>query len=479
MAITYVLRSLASDLAGGADFSNQLTEATAAGAEITIAVANTATETSFAWTNAGEPGADGATGNYTVEVRVVTENTEINISVQLDRVNSAGTVQASSSASAEQQASAGVKTFTFTALDLGTWSAGDRLRVRYISRDTSVHGNESYGIGANTTDEQVVAPFSAAGVSGDLAATEATDALASSGAVAIAGDLAATEATDTLVVAGAVAVTGALTATEPSDTIAASGTVADAAITGDFAVTETTDTIAATGGIAVSGNVAATEASDTLAATGGVAVAGGLAATEATDTLAASGGIGDSVHGDIAATEAADTMAASGNVPLTGSLAATEAADSLAATGTYEGGEAEPPAASGPAKPRVTTTTDLSGLGRQVQSGVRYRGSRQQFIDGKWVTDDSGLEDVGAPPRREDPPFEPPTPWTPDADVEEPEPSAAPTGRKGLGVRASKPPQRKPTPEPKTPRNARKRSIDQENEEAMAVLLRAVQEVWG
>ena len=160
MTTTYVLRDVASDLTGGADFSNSLTVATAGSASIALTILNLATETSFAWTPVGEPGAAGVTGDYSVEVRVVTANADLNLSIQLRRVNSAGTVQASSSATAEQTMSAtGVLTFTFTALDLGTWAAGDRLRVDYIFRDTSVHANESAAIGANTTNEEVVTPW--------------------------------------------------------------------------------------------------------------------------------------------------------------------------------------------------------------------------------------------------------------------------------------------------------------------------------
>lgn len=162
MAQTYILRDTASDLTGGAEFNNQLLLTTGADGDIVFTVAAAATDIGSGFTEPGVPGTDGATGDYNpVEVEVEVGSTAIELSIQLHRVNPSGVVQTSSSASAEQQATAGIKTFSFTALSLGTWAAGDRLRVDYRARSTAAHGNTSITIGANTIDQEVVTPFTA------------------------------------------------------------------------------------------------------------------------------------------------------------------------------------------------------------------------------------------------------------------------------------------------------------------------------
>jgi hypothetical protein len=96
-----------------------------------------------------------------VEMAVATGNTNVQLSVTLHRVNSAGTIQTSSSASAEQTATAGVKTFTFTSQSLGTWATGDRLRVDYTYRN-SAHGGQSFDAAHGGTDNEVIAPWTTA-----------------------------------------------------------------------------------------------------------------------------------------------------------------------------------------------------------------------------------------------------------------------------------------------------------------------------
>jgi hypothetical protein len=81
--------------------------------------------------------------------------------VTLHRVNSAGTIQTSSSLSAEQTATAGVKTFTFSSQSLGTWASGDRLRVDYRYRNAA-HGGQSFDAAHGGTDNEVVAPWDTA-----------------------------------------------------------------------------------------------------------------------------------------------------------------------------------------------------------------------------------------------------------------------------------------------------------------------------
>jgi hypothetical protein len=81
--------------------------------------------------------------------------------VEIARINSSGTVQGSTFTSAEQSlGTTGVKTFTFTSANLGTWTTGDRLRVSYIFRNTA-KTPQTVTIGTGTTNEEVITPFGA------------------------------------------------------------------------------------------------------------------------------------------------------------------------------------------------------------------------------------------------------------------------------------------------------------------------------
>ena len=58
----YFLGEVASDLAGGADFSNQLVGTAGAPTSLQVSIAGAATETSYAFADPGVPGRDGFIG---------------------------------------------------------------------------------------------------------------------------------------------------------------------------------------------------------------------------------------------------------------------------------------------------------------------------------------------------------------------------------------------------------------------------------
>jgi len=155
----YVLKSANSDLTGGADFNKELYPGSETAGTIAVSVAASATDISYGFTKAGEPGLSGVTGNYTVEMNVTVANSNIQLSAAVARVNSAGAQQAISSFTAEQSAgTTGVKTFSFTGIDLGTWASGDRLRVSYKLRN-AVASVQSVTIGTGTTSAEATAPW--------------------------------------------------------------------------------------------------------------------------------------------------------------------------------------------------------------------------------------------------------------------------------------------------------------------------------
>lgn len=165
MARLYFLSGTNSDLTGGADFSRYLypnNNSATTTLSISVAQATTASpEISYGFTSPIDPSIYGTTGNYTVVLDITTTNTNIQASVQLHRVNSAGTIQTSSAISATQTfgASPTTYTFSFTNLSLGTWASGDRLRVDYRFGNAALHSASSFSIAINDPDCYVLTPF--------------------------------------------------------------------------------------------------------------------------------------------------------------------------------------------------------------------------------------------------------------------------------------------------------------------------------
>jgi len=162
MARTYYLSATDSALTGGVVFNKNETLVAEAAGSITVAVTNSATEASFGYTKPNEPGISTFTsGTITVNVNVTTASSSVYLAVQLERINSSGTVQESKTISAENNISTtGIKTFTFSSL---TWSAGsstDRLRIRYQFRSTNSHGGAvSVAIETGGSSTSIVTPF--------------------------------------------------------------------------------------------------------------------------------------------------------------------------------------------------------------------------------------------------------------------------------------------------------------------------------
>lgn len=151
----------ASDLsAGGANFDNAFSKTAPGATNLALTITNTITENDYAFTPAGDPGVGGtSTGTFTVTWVMSFANTDLQHSVQLARVNSVGTISASTAFTAEQT-SASSLTFSFTNPALGTWASGDRLRVTFRVRDTSTMNNESVDYAIGSSGVQISAPWS-------------------------------------------------------------------------------------------------------------------------------------------------------------------------------------------------------------------------------------------------------------------------------------------------------------------------------
>lgn len=168
MAVTYVLKATASDLTASPAGAFNVEASEGAATASTLSSGSLAAATSadgHAFTVAGNPAASGtSTGAFTVLVEVTTGQTDFTIQVQLARVNSGGTEQAASGFTATQAATAGTKTFSggvLTNPGLGTWAAGDRLRVdiRFV-RAAGGHGNTAVIIGTGSaTADTITAPW--------------------------------------------------------------------------------------------------------------------------------------------------------------------------------------------------------------------------------------------------------------------------------------------------------------------------------
>jgi hypothetical protein len=164
MTVTYRLTNTNSDLSGGQDYNKAILDP---GSDTTgttnVSLAASETRNSFGFTAAGDPGADGAAGDYVVEMEVITGDTNVQLSCAVARINSAGTQQAISAFATEQAASAGVHTFNFTNPSLGTWATGDRLRVTFRHRNSHTHTARSISVNHGGTNNEVVAPFASGG----------------------------------------------------------------------------------------------------------------------------------------------------------------------------------------------------------------------------------------------------------------------------------------------------------------------------
>ena len=161
MARIYYLSSTNSDLTGGIDFNKHLTSNIATASTISPSSASGATEISRAYTQILHPGSAGNArpGDYTVTIDVTVANSSIFVSVQIHRINSTGTIQTSSTATAEQQiSSTGKKTFTLSTVDLGTFTSTDRLRVDYKIRNSAM-GSQSITIATDDVDSSIITPF--------------------------------------------------------------------------------------------------------------------------------------------------------------------------------------------------------------------------------------------------------------------------------------------------------------------------------
>lgn len=162
MATRHFLSSANSDLTGGADWNKYVRYNTSGAAStISASIAQGATEVQRGFTEANHPGTKASvTGTYTVKAKITTGNGNASIGIQLHRVNSAGTIQSSSSTTATQAASAGTKTFTLASVNLGTFAETDRLRVDY--RITGiVMGAVTIALATEDSDCYVETPFNA------------------------------------------------------------------------------------------------------------------------------------------------------------------------------------------------------------------------------------------------------------------------------------------------------------------------------
>lgn len=161
MPQTYYLSSLTSDLSGGADFNRKLVAAVESTSSITVPVASASTEDSYAFTEPGVPGTAGATGDYSVIVKISANNaTGPTLAIAWARVNSSGVQQAISSFTTSQAVTTSTQTLTFsaTAVNLGTWASGDRLQVVYRFGNSS-GGSRSFTVETGSTSAAVSTPF--------------------------------------------------------------------------------------------------------------------------------------------------------------------------------------------------------------------------------------------------------------------------------------------------------------------------------
>lgn len=147
MARRYYNLSTNSDLSNGGLFNYNLNHNPPPSTQtFVVSLASQASNFGYAYTPPLHPGTNitNFTSNYTANIDISVTNASIQANVQLHRINSTGTVQTSSAVTADQTMDPGpILSFSFTNLDLGTFAAGDRIRVDYGFRNTAHSTRES------------------------------------------------------------------------------------------------------------------------------------------------------------------------------------------------------------------------------------------------------------------------------------------------------------------------------------------------
>ena len=164
MPTTYYSRDTNSDLTDGGSFSYSLLKTAGTPNTLTgFAVGKLSTVSADLYTDPNDPSSQGsATGSWSFEINIISGDAGVELTPSLYRINSGGTVQAGPIAATAQNTVAGVLTFGWTNPALGTFNAGDRVRVG-LSFLNGTHTNASLDIGFNDTDSEFIAPYTLAG----------------------------------------------------------------------------------------------------------------------------------------------------------------------------------------------------------------------------------------------------------------------------------------------------------------------------
>ena len=163
MARLYFLSNVNSDITAPGDFSKELLPNISGSlATVSSTVAGNSTELAYGVTEPLDPGVAGSVvGDYTFSFDCTGAAANMVVAFRVARINSAGTMQTESALTSEISISTtGVKTATLTAIDLGTFTSTDRLRVTYSLRNTA-SGNKTISVDVNSVNSYVLTPFRA------------------------------------------------------------------------------------------------------------------------------------------------------------------------------------------------------------------------------------------------------------------------------------------------------------------------------
>jgi PKD repeat protein len=149
-AAKFYLNSTNSDLAGASDWNKTLREQTTAVSTIAATILRSSTRTQYAWTNTTNPNNTAwETGGFNVSINVTAlgSTSYLWLNTQVDHVYANGTVIESSATSTEQQmSSTGVKTFVIASKDWTDGASTDRLRLRYLMRNSRSNADYAFTI---------------------------------------------------------------------------------------------------------------------------------------------------------------------------------------------------------------------------------------------------------------------------------------------------------------------------------------------
>jgi hypothetical protein len=171
---------------------------------------------------------------------------------------------------------------------------------------------------------------STGGITANLSATDAQDAIASTASLSAAAALLQADGSDALSSVASAAVTAAFVRTDDADTITAAGAVQALGLNALLNATDGADVVISAASLAVTAALGATDQADTLASGSTAQVSATLARTDGDDRITATATSISALTAALVAVDGNDSMSSAGSASIGVALSATDSQDQVA-----------------------------------------------------------------------------------------------------------------------------------------------------